>query len=83
MATANGAIDLTNCDREPIHLLGAVQPFGFLLGVSRPSWVVTWASANVAEWRGIGAADVIGHPMDRSSRQRPSTPSEVTCKAPL
>ena len=34
MALDNGTIDLTNCDREPIHLLGAVQPFGFLLGVS-------------------------------------------------
>lgn len=26
-------IDLTNCDREPIHLPGSIQPFGFLLGV--------------------------------------------------
>ncbi|MGE0232240.1 MAG: HWE histidine kinase domain-containing protein [Flavobacteriaceae bacterium] len=26
------AVDLTNCDREPIHLLGKVQNYGFLLG---------------------------------------------------
>ncbi len=27
-------LDLTNCDREPIHLLGAIQPFGFLIAVA-------------------------------------------------
>ena len=25
---------LTACDREPIHILGAIQPFGFLLSVN-------------------------------------------------
>ena len=24
-------LDLTNCDREPIHQLGEIQPIGFLL----------------------------------------------------
>ena len=24
-------IDLTNCDREPIHIPGAIQPYGVLL----------------------------------------------------
>ena len=35
-------VDLTSCDREPIHVLGAVQPFGFLLAVS-PDWIVVRA----------------------------------------
>jgi light-regulated signal transduction histidine kinase (bacteriophytochrome)/CheY-like chemotaxis protein len=63
MVPANTPIDLTNCDREPIHLLGAVQPFGFLLGVSRDSWVVTRASANVAHWLGRAPAQVVGQPL--------------------
>ena len=29
------AVDLTNCDREPIHLIGSVQSFGLLLAVER------------------------------------------------
>ena len=29
----NEQINLTNCDREPIHIPGSVQPFGFLLGL--------------------------------------------------
>ena len=46
MVPVSTPIDLTNCDREPIHLLGAVQPFGFLIGVSRHSWGVVRASEN-------------------------------------
>jgi light-regulated signal transduction histidine kinase (bacteriophytochrome) len=31
------AVDLSNCDLEPIHLLGAIQPIGFLLSATGPS----------------------------------------------
>ncbi len=56
-------IDLSSCDREPIHILGAVQGFGFLIGVS-PDWIVTRASDNVATWLGQGAAALLGLPLD-------------------
>ena len=39
------AVDLTTCDREPIHLLGAIQSFGFLLSVNA-DWIVVRASEN-------------------------------------
>ncbi len=52
-------VDLTNCDREPIHILGAIQPFGFLLAVS-PDWLIRHASANTAEY--LGTAAEIGAP---------------------
>ncbi|WP_421997747.1 HWE histidine kinase domain-containing protein [Reyranella sp.] len=55
--------DLTNCDREPIHLLGAIQPFGFLLAVSRAEWVVQRASANAADWLGAAGTSLIGQPL--------------------
>ena len=29
----NSQVDLTNCDREPIHIPGSIQPHGFLLAV--------------------------------------------------
>lgn len=44
-------VDLTNCDREPIHILGAIQPFGFLLAIS-PDWMVRHASENAAAYLG-------------------------------
>jgi light-regulated signal transduction histidine kinase (bacteriophytochrome) len=60
MQTDNGtAVDLTNCDREPIHLLGSVQPFGFLLAVSSTTWCVTRTSRNVVEWLGVETADLL------------------------
>ncbi|MBX5104803.1 GAF domain-containing protein [Rhizobium lentis] len=55
-------VDLTNCDREPIHQLGAIQPFGFLLTISL-DWMVTRASANLAEFIGVSQADALGRPI--------------------
>ena len=46
--TPNYEVDLTSCDREPIHALGAVQSFGLLLGVTT-DWIVARASANAGE----------------------------------
>jgi light-regulated signal transduction histidine kinase (bacteriophytochrome)/CheY-like chemotaxis protein len=50
---------LTACDREPIHILGAIQPFGFLLSVNS-DWLVARASENVEQFIGIGHAAVVG-----------------------
>jgi len=43
-----GQADLTNCERELIHLAGSVQPHGVLLVLSEPDLVVVQASANAA-----------------------------------
>jgi light-regulated signal transduction histidine kinase (bacteriophytochrome)/ActR/RegA family two-component response regulator len=55
-------VDLTNCDREPIHLLGAIQPVGFLLALSS-DWMIVRASANAADYLGGTLEDLIGHPL--------------------
>jgi light-regulated signal transduction histidine kinase (bacteriophytochrome) len=55
-------VDLTNCDREPIHILGAIQPIGFLIALTA-DWMVARASANLAEYLGRTPADVIGQPL--------------------
>jgi light-regulated signal transduction histidine kinase (bacteriophytochrome) len=59
-AAIGTSVDLTNCDREPIHLLGAIQPFGFLLAVSTPDWFVQRVSSNVADWLKVAPADMLG-----------------------
>ena len=46
------AIDLTNCDREPIHIPGRVQHFGFLIAVTS-DWIVNHVSGNAAEVLGF------------------------------
>ena len=61
-SAAGGDPDLESCDREPIHLLGAVQGFGFLLAAG-PDGAVRHASANVADHLGLPAAEMVGRPL--------------------
>ncbi|MEM9439268.1 MAG: GAF domain-containing protein [Pseudomonadota bacterium] len=46
---AFGEADLSNCEREQIHLAGSIQPHGILLRLEEPSLVVVQASANAGE----------------------------------
>jgi light-regulated signal transduction histidine kinase (bacteriophytochrome) len=55
-------VDLTNCDREPIHLLGAIQPIGFLIAVST-DWIVARTSANIGSFTGHKPGAIIGNPL--------------------
>ncbi len=57
-------IDLTNCDREPIHILGHVQSFGCLIAVSS-DWLIRQASVNVSDHLGLQADELIGSPLNR------------------
>jgi light-regulated signal transduction histidine kinase (bacteriophytochrome) len=56
------AVDLTNCDREPIQFLGGVQSFGFLVAVTS-DWMVARASQNLEVFTGAKAADLLGRPL--------------------
>ncbi|OXT01854.1 hypothetical protein B7H23_02580 [Notoacmeibacter marinus] len=58
------AVDLTNCDREPIHLLGRVQSFGFLIAVSS-DWIVSHVSENIGAFLDIDPDSLIGEPLAR------------------
>ena len=55
-------VDLTNCDREPIHILGSVQPFGFLLAVNT-DWVVVHASTTSLRYLGLTPEALLGKPL--------------------
>ncbi|WBO21117.1 HWE histidine kinase domain-containing protein [Sphingomonas abietis] len=62
MADVEPQVDLTNCDREPIHLLGAIQPVGFLVAVST-DWIVARTSANIGRYLGHEPQAMIGNPL--------------------
>ncbi len=49
LAGFTAPVDLTNCDREPIHIPGAIQPHGALLGVRESDSVIVVASSNAAK----------------------------------
>ncbi|MFJ6022999.1 HWE histidine kinase domain-containing protein [Brevundimonas sp. NPDC092305] len=54
-------VDLTNCDREPIHILGAIQPIGFLVALTA-DWLVARVSANIEQFIGQAPNDLFGRP---------------------
>jgi light-regulated signal transduction histidine kinase (bacteriophytochrome) len=58
---AFGRADLGNCEREPIHLAGAVQPHGVLLVLTEPDLTVVTASRNCADVFGRGPEALRGH----------------------
>ncbi len=48
-----GQADLSNCEREQIHLAASIQPHGALLVVREPDLVVVQASANAGHLLGL------------------------------
>jgi two-component system, chemotaxis family, sensor kinase Cph1 len=46
------AVDLTNCDREPIHIPNKIQPHGVLLVLSEPDLTIVQVSNNSHQWLG-------------------------------
>ena len=58
MSAEASRVDLSNCDREPIHIPGLIQPHGALLALDAEQRVLH-ASANLADWLG-GAAPALG-----------------------
>jgi light-regulated signal transduction histidine kinase (bacteriophytochrome) len=57
--------NLTNCDREPIHIPGAIQPHGLLLVVSRREWQIIQISHNTQDFLGIEPEQLLGEPLSR------------------
>src|ERR1700743_11974 len=62
MSATGFKADLTNSDREPIHVLGNIQPFGFLVAASM-DWIVRRASANCAAFLNMEAEQILGVPL--------------------
>jgi two-component system, chemotaxis family, sensor kinase Cph1 len=61
--TADTAVTLTNCEREQIHLIGAVQPHGVLLALREADGIVVQASANTHALLGLAGAEIVGAPL--------------------
>jgi light-regulated signal transduction histidine kinase (bacteriophytochrome) len=55
-------LDLTACEREPIHIPGSIQPHGILLAVRLPDRTITYASVNTAALFGLDPTAVLGRP---------------------
>ncbi|KAB8141860.1 GAF domain-containing protein [Chloroflexia bacterium SDU3-3] len=56
-------VDLTNCDREPIHIPGSIQPHGALLAMVEPALQIVQASANTEALLGRPPEALLGQPL--------------------
>jgi light-regulated signal transduction histidine kinase (bacteriophytochrome)/CheY-like chemotaxis protein len=59
------ALAISNCDREPIHIPGIIQPFGSLIAVDRSLEIITHAAENLQSFLGVEAEVVLGQPLDQ------------------
>src|ERR1700758_2603707 len=59
----NEQVNLSNCDREPIHIPGSVQPFGFLLALLS-DFSICMASENAGDFLGGDAASLLNRPIE-------------------
>ena len=58
-------VDLSSCDREQVHLVGAIQPHGVLLVLEEPALRIVQASSNSADFLGIPCELLVGQYLDR------------------
>lgn len=53
-------VNLTNCESEPIHIPGTIQPHGFLLGIKKGVSKIDFCSANSADFIGLRPEQLLG-----------------------
>lgn len=53
--------DLTNCDKEPIHIIRTVQGHACLLGIERANMCIRYASENAQTILGTSHQDLLGN----------------------
>jgi light-regulated signal transduction histidine kinase (bacteriophytochrome) len=53
-------VNLTNCEQEPIHIPGSIQPHGFLLGLKQDSFIIDYCSGNALQYIGTSHDKLLG-----------------------
>jgi two-component system, chemotaxis family, sensor kinase Cph1 len=56
-------VDLTNCDREPIHIPNLIQPHGVLLAISVDDYQILQVSLNTSQMLGIEPQELLNKPL--------------------
>lgn len=57
-------VNLTNCESEPIHIPGSIQPHGFLIGISPQTGLIDFCSSNSSVYSGISPESLLGKSLD-------------------
>ncbi len=67
-----GQADLTNCDRELIHIPGSIQPHGVMLIYDTKTMLVTHASSNTGLILDIKKDAIVGQPLEAIIGAKPA-----------
>ncbi|SER21146.1 ATP-binding protein [Pedobacter rhizosphaerae] len=59
----NFSVDLTNCDKEPIHIPGKIQSHGFLIAVDKNSLTISYISENTGAFLNKVSKDLLKQPL--------------------
>lgn len=78
-----GEADLSNCERELIHLAGSIQPHGVMLVVSEGTWSIDQLSANAGEVLGRPQKALLGHPLQALGFEFASAVQAIAAEAHL
>ena len=54
---------IINCEDEPIHIPGSIQPHGFLLGVEKDTSRVIYCSENCCEYFELSLTEILDKPL--------------------
>lgn len=57
------SVDLTNCDKEPIHIPGKIQSHGFLIAIDKASLNVSYISDNTGTFLNEDPKKLLGKPL--------------------
>lgn len=58
-------VNLENCEDEPIHIPGMIQPHGILISIDSETEVVNVCSENVSTFLDFDYSEVLGNPIDK------------------
>lgn len=71
-------VDLTNCDREPIHILGKVQTHGFLIAADTQTGSITYISENLPAYIKEEAKNFLGTNIIEAEKKLQLSNSQLT-----
>lgn len=56
-------VNLTNCEQEPIHIPGSIQPHGFLIAIDT-NFTVRYASGNIKDYTLLSVGEILQKPIE-------------------
>lgn len=74
-------VNLQNCDQEPIHIPGTIQPHGFLIALDKTSKTIRFCSGNCFKYTGISHEQLLNKAAKDIFSEEVLTTIDTMCEA--